>query len=343
MADSRFLKRAGPFSASELAQLAGCDLAGPDDAATRQLEDVAALDQAGPGQISFLDNIRYKDQFTASKATALIARPEMQEVAPPGAVLLLSKQPYKAYALIARHFYPETKPEAALEPSAIIAPDAALGEGCTVAAGAVIGAGAKLGAACWIEENAVIGPGVVLGDGCRVGAGASVSHALIGNNVRLYPGARIGQDGFGFAIDPSGYVKVPQLGRVLIGDGVEIGANSTIDRGAGPDTEIGAGSWIDNLVQIGHNVKTGKGCVIVAQAGISGSTTLGDYVMLGGQAGLTGHLKVGSGARIGAQAGVMRDVEPGSELIGSPALPAKLFMRQIAILNKLVKGRGKKP
>ena len=181
----------------------------------------------------------------------------------------------------------------------------------------------------------MIGQSVEIGDGCVIGANTSISHALIGAYVRIYPGVRIGQDGFGFAIDPAGHVKVPQLGRVIIEDSVEIGANTTIDRGAGPDTVIGQGAWIDNLVQIGHNVKIGRGCVIIAQTGVAGSTVLEDYVVLAAQVGVAGHLTIGMGARVGAQSGVMRDVASGSEVMGAPALPAKQFMRQIAMLKKM--------
>ena len=160
---------------------------------------------------------------------------------------------------------------------------------------------------------------------------------MIGDHVSIYRGAMIGQDGFGFAIDPAGFVKVPQLGRVIIEDHVEIGANTTIDRGAGPDTVIGQGTWIDNLVQIGHNVQIGRGCVIVAQVGISGSTRIDDFVMIGGQAGVAGHLHIASGARIGAQSGVMRNIPAGEQQMGSPSIPTKQFMRQTATLNKLTK------
>jgi UDP-3-O-[3-hydroxymyristoyl] glucosamine N-acyltransferase len=199
----------------------------------------------------------------------------------------------------------------------------------------VIGKGATIGRNCWIEANAVIGCGVVIGDNCRIGPGATVSHALIGNNVRLYPGVRVGQDGFGFAIDPAGFVKIPQLGRVMIEDDVEVGANSCIDRGAGPDTVIGRGTWIDNLVQIGHNVRIGRGCILVGQCGIAGSTVLEDYVVVAAQAGIAGHLHVGKGARIGAQAGVLRNLDAGGEYMGSPCLPMRQNMRQIALLKRL--------
>jgi UDP-3-O-[3-hydroxymyristoyl] glucosamine N-acyltransferase len=191
-----------------------------------------------------------------------------------------------------------------------------------------------------IGANAVIGAAVVLGDDVRVGANASLSHCLIGARVRIYPGARIGQDGFGFAPDPAAPVKVPQLGRVVIGDDVEIGANSTIDRGSGPDTVIGAGTMIDNLVQIGHNVHVGRCCVIVAQAGAAGSARLGDYVMIGGQVGVVGHLTVGDRARVGGQSGVVRDVPAGETVLGSPAIPIKEYHYMMAFIRRLA-GRKK--
>ncbi|MCB9989164.1 MAG: UDP-3-O-(3-hydroxymyristoyl)glucosamine N-acyltransferase [Rhodospirillales bacterium] len=318
MADFRFFQRAKPMTLAHLAALAGAEVVQGDPETV--VADVAALDHAGPDDISFLDNIRYKEQFAVTKAAACIVAQEMCDLAPNGLALLVSPHPYKSYAKVAQAFYPqETSPEPYISPQAIIDPTA------------------KIGAGCVIEAGAVIGPHVELGDCCRIGANATISYAVIGAYVRIYPGARIGQDGFGFAIDPAGHVKVPQLGRVVIGDHVEIGANSCIDRGAGPDTVIGQGTWIDNLVQIGHNVKIGKGCVIVAQVGISGSTVIDDYAVIAGQAGVAGHLHIGMGARIAAQAGIMRDVPAGAEVMGAPAIPIKQFMRQIATLNKLTK------
>jgi UDP-3-O-[3-hydroxymyristoyl] glucosamine N-acyltransferase len=222
----------------------------------------------------------------------------------------------------------------------VIDPTARLDEGCAVEANAAIGPRVEIGRRCHIGANSVIGAGCVLGDDVRVGPNVSISHSIIGSRVRLYPGARIGQDGFGFAPDPGGHVKIPQLGRVIIEDDVEIGANSAIDRGAGLDTVIGAGSMIDNLVQIGHNVQMGRGCVLCGQAGIAGSTRLGDYVFIAAQGGLAGHLSIGSAARIGAQAGVMRDVPPGETVIGAPAVPQKEFFRQVATLQRLARKKG---
>ncbi len=339
MADPRFYNLAGPFSVAEIARRTGAVIGGAGKAEL-VLRDVAPLDAAGPEQLTWLDNRKYLQDFRRTGAGAVFVQPAFAGQAPREATLLLTEQPYRGYAIAAQAFYPEPPPVPGIAPGAVIDPSARLGEGTAVEANAVIGPGVEIGKRCRIGANSVIAAASQLGDDVRVGANVSISHALIGSRVRLYPGARIGQDGFGFALDPQGYVKVPQLGRVIIGDDVEIGANTTIDRGAGPDTVIGAGTMIDNLVQIGHNVQIGRGCVLVSQSGISGSTRLGDYVMIGGQGGLIGHLVIGSGARIAAQAGVMRDVAPGETVVGAPAVPMKEFFRQVAALQRLARRKS---
>lgn len=334
MADPRFHRRAGPHRLGLIAERSGARLsegANPD----KLLVDVAPLQSAGTDELSFLDNAAYVGAFRISGAGACIVGPAHVPRAPAGMALLVSERPYRAYALAAQMFYPQLPPAPGIAPNAVIDPHATLGPGCRVEPGAVIGAEAVLGARTMVGPNVVIGPGVTIGDDCTIGACASLSHCLIGARVLIYPGVRIGQDGFGFAPDPGGHIKVPQLGRVVIHDDVEIGANTTIDRGSGPDTVIGAGSFIDNLVQIGHNVVLGRGCVIVAQVGISGSTKLGDYVVMGGQVGVAGHLSIGTGAKLAAKSGVTRDVPPGQVYGGFPAVPVRDWHRQTATLANL--------
>jgi len=207
--------------------------------------------------------------------------------------------------------------------------------GVTVDPGAVIGPGAEIGAGTVVASHAVIGPQVRIGRNCSIGAGSTIQASLIGNRVIIHPGARIGQDGFGFAMSPKGHMKVPQIGRVIIQDDVEIGSNTTVDRGASRDTVIGEGTKIDNLVQIGHNVVVGRHCVIISQTGISGSTTIEDFVLLGGQVGVVGHVRIGAGAQIAGSSNVNSDVPPGARWGGTPAKPIRDWFREMTTLKNL--------
>ncbi len=318
----------------------GCTIAGPQDLL---LDGVAPLQTAGPTELSFLDNRQYLPLLSATRAGAVIVHPDYLARVPAGTVAIATPEPYLAWARAAALFYPTPPakpgihPTAVVDPAAHIDPTAELGPLC------VVGAGAVIGARCRIGPHAVVGEGVSMGTDCRIGPHASLSHAVLGNRVYVYPGARVGQEGFGFAPGPAGFVTVPQLGRVILEDDVELGANSTIDRGSTQDSVIGAGSRIDNLVQLGHNVNFGRCCVVVAQAGVSGSTVLEDFVVVAAQAGLTGHLRVGAKARIGAQAGVMRDVAAGADVVGSPAMPIREFFRNVAVLRKLAQRRTGEP
>ncbi len=340
MADPRFFTVAGPFSLKELAEICGAEVGGGADPAMT-VTDVAPLDQAGPTHVSFLDNKRYIEQFRGSAAGACIIEARYAEQAPVGMAPLITSNPYRAYALVAQAFYPAPARRSGRHPSAVVDPSARIGEGAEIGPGVVIGAGAEIGADCRIGANAVIGDGVEVGEATEIGANAILSHCLVGRDCHIHAGVCIGNRGFGFTLDPEGYLDVPQLGRVIIGDGVEIGANSTIDRGSGPDTVIGPGSKIDNLVQIGHNVTLGRACVLVGQSGVAGSAKLEDRVLLGAQAGIAGHLTIGTGARLSAQTGVMRDIQPGLAVAGAPAMPIKEFFRLCAIWRRQVKARGK--
>jgi UDP-3-O-[3-hydroxymyristoyl] glucosamine N-acyltransferase len=337
-ADPRFHPAGPPLTLAEAASLAGGELRGGDPAAL--VSGVGPLDSAGPGELSFLDNRRYAGQLAATRAAAVVLATDFADRLPAGVAAIVAAQPYLGFARVAARLHPRAVPRPGVHPTAVVDPAAAVGPGCEIGPFAVIEAGAELGAGCVIGPHAVVGQGVVLGDGCRIGAHASLSHCIAGRGVVLHAGARIGQEGFGFAVTPEGrFETMPQLGRVILGDLVEIGANSCVDRGSQSDTVLGAGTRLDNLVQIGHNVRIGRACVIVAQAGIAGSAVLGDGVQFAAQAGLAGHLTIGDRARVGAQAGVMNDVPAGIDVVGSPAWPARETLRAIAALRKL----GQKP
>jgi UDP-3-O-[3-hydroxymyristoyl] glucosamine N-acyltransferase len=336
LGSARFFRRSGPHSLAVVASAAR----GVAAELELLLEGVAPLQTARANEVSFLDNRRYASALDQTSAGAVIVHPDMVARVPSSTVAIRTIEPYAAWARVAALFYPVPSASPGIHPSAIVAEDARIDPSAEVGPLSVIEAGAEIGPGCRIGACAVVGSGVIVGRDCRIGAHASLSHAILGARVYVYPGARIGQEGFGFASTSDGFLSVPQLGRVILEDDVEVGANSTIDRGSSRDTIIGAGSRIDNLVQIGHNVVLGRCCVIVAQVGISGSTVLEDCVRVGGQAGIPGHIRIGQGAEIGAQAGIISDVDPGARVVGSPAQPLKDYFRQIAKLKKLTKREG---
>ena len=341
MADPRFFRASGPFTVAEVAALTGAAIVGENGEGERVLTDVAPLEVAESHHLSFLANHRYLDAFRVSRAGAVLVHPKAISAAPDGVVLLTSADPYMAFARASRAFYPPMPPQTGVSANAAIDPSAQIGADVSIGHFAVIEAGACIGARSVVGPHSVIGAGVVIGEDCVIGANVTISYSLMGNRVTIFAGARIGQDGFGFASDRSGHLRIPQLGRVIIGDDVEVGANTTIDRGAGPDTVIGAGAMIDNLVQIGHNTVIGRGCVIVAQAGMAGSTRLGDFVMLGGQVGIAGHLTIAPGTKIAAKSGVMRDIPDPAVVGGIPAVPMTQWLRQVATVARLVKKEEK--
>ncbi len=299
--------------------------------------------------LSFLDNPRYLDQLAKTEAGAVFIAPKFAARAPAHCTALTTKDPYRAFARALELFYPDAGVPKIAEATAdyirqpngaLVAASARLEDGVRVEPGAVIGPEAQVGAGTTLTTSCVIGYRVTIGRGCFIGPGSAVSHALVGNRVILHAGVRVGQDGFGFAMGREGHAKVRQIGRVIIQDDVEIGANSTIDRGALRDTVIGEGTKIDNLVQIGHNVVIGRHCVIVGQSGISGSTVLEDFVVMGGQSGTVGHIRIGAGAQVAGSSGVAESIPRGERWGGTPAKPLGLWAREIAVLKRLAR-KGK--
>ncbi len=340
---SRFLSPPPSIALAELAELTGAVV--DPEMGRLVVRRIATLTDAGPSDVAFFDNPSYLDAFLATKAGACFCSARNAARIPDGCVALVAGQPYRAFAKAGAYFYPEAmRPRANAEAdrsdvfvsdSARIEEDVALEPGAIVSDNAEIGRGSRIGA------GAVIGYGVTIGRDCSVGPNAVLQSTHLGNGVIVHPNVTIGSDGFGFAMGLEGHLKVPQVGRVIVQDDVEIGAGTTIDRGALGDTVIGEGTKIDNLVQIGHNVEIGRNCVIVSQVGISGSAKLGDYVAVGGKTGINGHVTIGDGAQIAAVSSVHGDVPARARYGGTPARPVREWFKQIAALDRLAKRDNK--
>ncbi len=343
MSEPVFLRYARGLTLEEIARLTGAEPPAAS-ARARRIVNVAALDRASPADITFFDRKSLAEVAGSTHAGACLTSAALAKELPKRVVALVVREPYRAFVQTARALFPH-----ALRPSSLyeardaagahIHPTARLEDGVAVEPGAVVGPRAEIGSGTLIAANAVIAAEVRVGRDCSIGAGASVSNALIGDRVIIHPGCKIGQDGFGFVMSGQGHLKIPQVGRVIIQDDVEIGAGSTIDRGAIRDTVIGEGTKIDNLVQIGHNVSIGRHCVLVAQTGISGSSTLEDFVVLGARVGLNNNVAIGEGAQIAATSIVHGDVPPGARWGGTPAKPVKQWFREMMILERLARGK----
>ena len=334
MPDNRFFEDLGPVSLGELARLAGASLA--PAAAAMAIDTVAPLERAAAGTLSFYSDRRYLADLGATAATACFVNEANVEKLPADCIAVITPEPQAAYARAANRFF---RPRTHVAQTEAVHPTAQLEADVVVGHGAVIGAGAQIGRGTIIGPNAVIGPGVAIGRDCVIGPTAVVGFALVGDNVRIAAGVVIGEAGFGVTGSRAGAMDIPQLGRVIVQDGVSIGANTSVDRGAWDDTVIGENTKIDNQVQIAHNVRLGRSCVLAGHVGISGTVNVGDGVRFGGRAGIADHVNIGDGAQVMAAAGVMRDIPAGETWGGIPAVPGRQWMRQVAWLARSSAGK----
>jgi UDP-3-O-[3-hydroxymyristoyl] glucosamine N-acyltransferase len=339
MADPRFYDNRGPFTLAEVCAVASIAVPQGIDG-NRRILDIATFEGAGPAHLTFWTGRGSGPAVATSSAGFCFVEEGLQPSPDPDAPQLLACSSVQhAFARAAALFYPAHGLETWNQKS-LVDPTAKIAENVRLAPSVVIGPGAEIGSGTRIGPNAVIGPGVAIGRDCEIGRHVGIGFAYLGDRVLALSGAQIGQPGFGFAGSLRGHEKIPQLGRVIVQDGVEIGACTTIDRGALGDTVIGEGTKIDNLVQIGHNNRIGRHCVIVAQSGISGSCEFGDFVVLGGQVGIADHVRVGARARFAARAAAAPGEYPGGQDYGgTPARLMKDWRRELAAVALLAKRR----
>ncbi|WP_374513520.1 UDP-3-O-(3-hydroxymyristoyl)glucosamine N-acyltransferase [Brevundimonas sp.] len=332
MPDPRFFESLPALSVDRLAERIGGEVRRGGE---RTISAVAPLASARPEDVAFLGDRRFLDSLKATRAGCVIAPAAAADAVPPGTALIVSGEPQAGWAHASLLLH---RP---LDLSPIALAEAAEDDSVVADPGVVVGQGARIGRGTRIGANSVIGAGVQIGRDCVIGPNVTIGFALVGDRVKLYAGARIGEAGFGAAGSRSGPVDVPQLGRVVLQDGVTVGANSCIDRGAYDDTVIGENTKIDNLVMIGHNCVIGRNCLIAAHTGISGSVTVGNGVIFGGKAGIGDHIAIGEGARVAAGAGVLADIPPGETWSGYPAKPIRQFLRETVWVSKQASGKAR--
>lgn len=324
-----------PITAAAVAAQVGGRLVGAPDVVVR---GIAPLDRAGDNDLSILSHLRYASWFATSRAGVVLVAPALEAQPGTPSTRIIVEKPMDALVGLLAHFHRPEPRAIGVHPTAVVAPTARLGDGVTLDAHAVVGEGAVLGDRCWIGAGASVGAGSVLGNDVRLHSNAVVyPFSELGDRVVLHAGAQVGREGFGFVPRPTGVVRIPHVGRCVLEHDVEVGANSCVDRGSVDDTVIGAGTKIDNLVQIAHNVRVGRFCFFASLTGVAGSTRIEDGVQVGGQAGLGGHLTVGARATIAGRASVFGDVPAGETWSGYPARPHKEQLRTQAAVTKLAR------
>jgi UDP-3-O-[3-hydroxymyristoyl] glucosamine N-acyltransferase len=328
MPDTRFFEPLPSLTVAELADRIGGDVVRGGEGV---VSAVAPLASANGSAVAFMADRRFADALSTTKAGCVIVSAALVDLAPAGAAVIQTGEAQAAWARASALFH-RPRPLDAVSSVAESCED----DTVVLEPGVVLGAGVRIGRGSRIGANTVIGPGVQIGRDCAIGANASIAFALIGDRVKLYAGARIGEAGFGAAGASTGPVDVPQLGRVILQDGVTVGANSCIDRGAYDDTVVGENTKIDNLCMIGHNCVVGRNVLMAAHTGLSGSVTVGDNVMFGGKAGVGDHIHIGTGARVAAGAGVLADIPAGETWSGYPAKPLRQFLRETVWVSKQV-------
>ncbi|MEO7962689.1 MAG: UDP-3-O-(3-hydroxymyristoyl)glucosamine N-acyltransferase [Gemmatimonadaceae bacterium] len=322
-----------PLTARRISELVNGTVVGDGNVTVSR---VAPIDRAGPGDLTFLANAKYASLLSDCSASVLLVSPELAESTGNVAARVVVPNPQEAMLRILPELFAPRPFIPDVDSTARMGRGASLGAGVRIGPYVVIGDGARIGERVQLDAHCVVGNGVVIGDDSHIFPNVTIySGATLGDRVVVHAGATIGSDGFGYVFAAGGHQKIPHVGRCVIENDVEIGANTTIDRGSIDDTIVGAGTKIDNLVQIAHNVRIGTLCLVVAQAGIAGSSRLGDGVVVGGQAGLGGHIVIGSGAKIGGQSGVFGNVPAGETWSGYPARPHALALRAQAALFKL--------
>ncbi len=339
MVDTRFFSFQGPMGLGALLQAAG-----HHESPLRDVEITGAdeLEAAGPGEVSFASSEKYADAMRISRASVILTTPGLAGQVPAAALAVVTDDPHLLFVKVLQQLYPASGHRLAISPQGPESDQARFEENVTIGAGSVIGSGAEIGRDTVIGPNSVIGPGVAIGRGCVIGAGVTIECSYLGDNVTIHSGARVGAQGFGWLDHGKSNIYIPQLGRAIVQTGAEVGPNSVVDRGALGDTVIGEGTKLGALVEIGHNSRIGRNCLLAPTTGLSGGTIVGDGVLMGAGVGTAGHLTIGSGSIVYARSAVTKDWPENARLGGAPAQDIKDFWRELAVLRKLSRNKGDK-